>query len=146
MVMLKSLLQTFQLSITMTKFQIQTPLQLNQLMMMKWIIYWKYSTHNMMTIFYMLTSRCFRLDWWSPLLQNFIQYLLCFFIDTEEWILQPQIVCHTFLWLSQPRPLWNRLTEIRDMPKELGLFYINLLTVWLYIQLNQFIIVQVTLP
>ena len=32
------------------------------------------------------------------------------------------------------------------MPKELGLFYVPFLTVRLYIQLDQFIIVQVTLP
>ena len=32
------------------------------------------------------------------------------------------------------------------MPKELGLFYVALLTVQLCIQLDQFIIVQVTLP
>ena len=32
------------------------------------------------------------------------------------------------------------------MPKELGLFYVALLTVKLYIQLDQLIIVQVTLP
>ena len=36
--------------------------------------------------------------------------------------------------------------ETRDMPKELGLFYVAFLTVQLYIQLEQFISVQVTLP
>ena len=36
--------------------------------------------------------------------------------------------------------------ETRDMTKELGLFYVAFLTVPLYIQLDQFIIVQVTLP
>ena len=36
--------------------------------------------------------------------------------------------------------------ETQDMPKELGLFYVALLTFRLYIQLDQFIIVQVTLP
>ena len=36
--------------------------------------------------------------------------------------------------------------ETRDMPKELGLLYVAFLTVQLYIQLEQFIIVQVTLP
>ena len=100
----------------------------------------------MMMIFYMLTSRCFKLDWWSPLLQNFIQYLLCYFIKTEERMLQSQIACHTFLCLSPPRLLWNWLMKTQDMPKELGLFYVAFLTVWLYIQLDQFIIVQVTLP
>ena len=34
----------------------------------------------------------------------------------------------------------------QDMPKVLGLFYVVFLTVPLYIQLDQFIIVQVTLP
>ena len=35
--------------------------------------------------------------------------------------------------------------ETQDMPKGLGLFYVAFLTVPLYIQLDQFIIVQVTL-
>ena len=51
-----------------------------------------------------------------------------------------------FLCLSQPSPLWNWLTETRDMPKELGLFYVSFLTVILYIHQEQFIIVQVTIP
>ena len=61
-------------------------------------------------------------------------------------MLQSQIVCHKFLCLSPPRPLWNLLMETRDMPKELGLLYVDLLTGRLYIQLDQFIIVQVILP
>ena len=61
-------------------------------------------------------------------------------------MLQSQIACHTFLCLSPPRPLCNWLIETRYMPKELGLFYVAFLTVLLYIQLDQFIIVQVTLP
>ena len=60
-------------------------------------------------------------------------------------MLQSQILCHDFICLSQPRPLWNWLMETRDMPKELVLFYVAFLTVWLYIHLDQFIIVQVTL-
>ena len=143
--MLKFPLKTFQLSLTVTQFQIQTPLQLNKLMIIKWIISYNYSTQNMMTIFYMLTSICFKFDWWSPLLQDFIQYLLCCFIKKEEQMLQSQIECENFLCLSQPRPLWNWLMETRDMSKELGLFYVALLTVKLYIQLGQFIIAQVTL-
>ena len=94
----------------------------------------------------MLTSRCFKLDWWSPLLQDFIQYLLCCFINTKEKILLSQIACHTFICLSQPRPLWTCLMETRYMHKGLGLFYVASLTIWLYIQLDQFIIVQITLP
>ena len=57
-----------------------------------------------------------------------------------------QFSCHTFLCLSQPRPLCNWLMEAWDMTKELGLFYVVFLTVPLYIQRGQFIIVQVTLP
>ena len=91
------LFQTFQLTIAITPFQIQTPLLSNQLMIMKWIVSWNSSTQNMMTIFQMLTSICFKLDWWSPLLQTFIQYLLCCFIKTEERMLQSQIACHTFV-------------------------------------------------
>ena len=87
-----------------------------------------------------------QLDWWSPLLQNCIQYILCYFIKTEEQMFQSQIACHTFLCFSQPRPLQNLLMKTRDMPKELGLFYVAFKTVRLYIQLDQFIIVQVTLP
>ena len=93
----------------------------------------------------MLTSICVKLDWWSPLLQNFIQSLLCCFIKTEERIFKSQLACHTFLCLSQPMPLWNWLMETQDIPKELGLFYVSFLTFQLYIQLDQFIFVQVTL-
>ena len=67
--------------------QTQTPLQLNQLMMIKWIISWNYSTHNMMTIFYMLTSRCFKNDRWLLLLQRFLQYILCCFIKAGDQML-----------------------------------------------------------
>ena len=105
MVMLRFTLQRFQLNLTLNLFQIHTPLQLNKLMTMKWTISWNYSTQNMMKIFWMLTSICLRLDWWSPLLQNFIQSLLCFFINTEERMLQSQIEYFTFLYLSQPTPL-----------------------------------------
>ena len=61
-------------------------------------------------------------------------------------MLQSQISCHTFLCLSQLKPLWNWLMETRDIPKELGLLYIASLTIKLYIQWDQFNIVQVTLP
>ena len=114
--------------------------------MNKWTIYWNYSTKNMKIIFLMLTPRLFRLDWWSPTLQNFIQYILCCFIKTEELMLQSKIACHTFLHLYQPRPLLNWITETHEMPKKLGLFYVDFLTVPSYIQWDQFIIVQVTLP
>ena len=39
-------------------------------------------------------------------------------------MLQSQIICHTFICLSQPRPLRNCLMETRDIPKELGLIYV----------------------
>ena len=100
----------------------------------------------MTKIFCMLTSRCFKIDWWLPLLQKFIHDLMCCFINMEERILKSKVACHNFLCFSQPRPLWNWIMETQDIPKELGLFYVALLTVWLYIQLEQFIIVQVTLP
>ena len=116
MVMLKFPPQIFQLSLSLNQLRIQTPLRLNQLMMMKWIISWNSSIHYMMKIFWMLTSRCFKLDWYLPLLQNSIKYLLCCFIKTEEQMLQSQVACHIFLCLYQPRPLWNWLMETWDMP------------------------------
>ena len=84
MVMLKFPLQSFQLSLTLYQFQIQTPLRSNQLVVMKWIISCNSSIENMMKIFFIFTSRFFKLDWWSPLLQNFIQSILCCFINMEE--------------------------------------------------------------
>ena len=77
MMVLRFTLYSFQLYITMNQFQIQTPFQLNQLMMVKWTISWNYSIQNMMKTFWILNYRCFRLDWWSPLLKQFIQYILC---------------------------------------------------------------------
>ena len=50
---------------------------INKLMMMKWIIYCNLSIQNMMKIFWMLTSKYFKLDWWSPLLQIYMQSLMC---------------------------------------------------------------------
>ena len=88
MVVLIFTLKSFHLNLTLNMFQIHIPLRLNQLMMMNWTVFWDSSTQNMTKIFWMLTSRCFRIDWWLPLLQNFIQYLLCCFINTEESILQ----------------------------------------------------------
>ena len=71
MVMLNSKLHIFQLHLTLNQFHIQTPLWLNQLMIMRWIISCNSSIQNMMKIFWMLTSRCFNIDWWCPLLQFF---------------------------------------------------------------------------
>ena len=105
MVMLRFTLNILQLSLTMNMFHIQTPLQKNQLMVIKWNLSYNYSTHNIMMIFWAFAFRCSRLDQWSPLLQNFIQSLLCCSINMQELMLQSQIECHTFICLSQPRPL-----------------------------------------
>ena len=59
---------------------------------------------------------------------------------------QSQISCHTFPHLSQPRPLWNWIMKTCEIPKELGLFYVAFLTVWWFIQLEQFVFLQVALP
>ena len=70
MVMFRFTLNSFHFNLTLNLFQIHTPLQLNKFMMIKWIISWNSSTQNMMTISWMLTSRCFRLDWCLPLLHK----------------------------------------------------------------------------
>ena len=94
----------------------------------------------------MLTSRCFRIDWWSPLIKIFIQSILCCFINMEVQMLQSQILCHTFICLSQPRPLQNVPTGSTGHAQGIGIIYVDFLTVPLYIQWDQLIIVQVTLP
>ena len=81
MVMLRFTLKSFQLSLNRNQFQIHTPLRLNKLMTMKCIISWNYFIQNTMKIFWMLTSIYFKLDWWLPLLKNFIHSLLCCFIN-----------------------------------------------------------------
>ena len=98
-----------------------------------------------MMIFCMLNSRCFGTDWTSPILQNIIQYIMCCFITMEDKMLQSQVSCRHFLYLSQPKPLCNWLMETRDMPKLLGLFYVVFITFPLYIQWGQFTIFRVTL-
>ena len=57
-----------------------------------------------------------------------------------------QIACHTIPCFPQPRSMWTWLMEVRNMPKEQGLFYVVLPTYPSYIRQDQFIIVQVTLP
>ena len=94
MVVLNLPLHSFQLSLTLNQFQIHTPLQLNQFMMIKWIISWNYYIQNMIKIFWMLTAICFKLEWWSPLLQNFIQYLLYCFVTMEEHFLVTNFKSH----------------------------------------------------
>ena len=54
MVMLKSPLQSFQLSLTLNQLQIQTPLRLNELMKIKLIISWNYFIQNTIKILYMV--------------------------------------------------------------------------------------------
>ena len=82
MVIFRFTLNSFHFNITLNLYQIQKPLESNQLLMIEWTISWNYSTQNTMMIFCMLTSVCFRIDYWSPLLQSFIQSLLCCFIKT----------------------------------------------------------------
>ena len=65
-----------------------------------------------------------------------------FFIKTEEKML---LALHTFLCSSQPRSLLNWIMETRDMPNQLGLFYVFFITFPLYIQCYQFNIFQITL-
>ena len=146
MVMLRFNFKNIHLNITLTLFQIWTHIWSSQLMMMKWTNYSNYSTQTMMMIFLMSISRCFRLGYWSLLYQVLIQYLMCCLIKTEEKMLVSQIPCHAFLCYSQPKLMWNWPMETWDIPKELGLFYVVLLTVPLYIQWYQFIIVHLTLP
>ena len=105
MVMLRFILQSINLNILLTWFQIRTPLQSNQLTMMKFTNSWNSSTWIMMMIFWVLISRFFRLEYWLPLNQNFIQSLLYCFINMEDQILVSQIACHNFPCLSQPRPI-----------------------------------------
>ena len=64
----------------------------------------------------------------------------------EEQMLESQTACHIFLCSSQSRPTWNWPIETWDMPKQLEIFYVVFLTASLYIQCDQFIIFQVTLP
>ena len=105
MVMLRFILQSINLNILLTWFQIRAPLQSNQLTMMKFTNSWNSSTWIMMMIFWVLISRFFRLEYWLPLNQNFIQSLLYCFINMEDQILVSLISCHNFPCLSQPRPI-----------------------------------------
>ena len=105
MVMLVFTFHSIHLNIPMNLFRIWTPLQLNQLMMLKWNNSCNHSTQSMMIIFWMLTSRCFNIDRWFLIIKIYIQSLLCCLINMEEKTFLSQISCHTFLCLSQPRPL-----------------------------------------
>ena len=58
MVVLQFTLQIFHFNLILNQFYIHTPLLLDQLMIMKWIIYWNSSIQNTMNIFWMLTYRC----------------------------------------------------------------------------------------
>ena len=146
MVILRFTLQSIHLNIPLNLFQIRTSVWLNKLTMMKYTNSWNSSTQSMIMIIWILTSRWFSIEYWLLPLQNFIQPLLCYFINMEEQMLLSQIAYHTFLCTSQPISLWNWLMKTQDMPKKLGLFYAIVLTVLLYIRWYQFIIFQVTLP
>ena len=61
----------------------------------------------MIIIFWILTSRCSRLDWQLLLLQKFIQFQLCCFIKMEEKMLELPIFCSAFLCLYQYRTAWS---------------------------------------
>ena len=89
-------LQNFQLNITMNLFQIRTPLRSNQLMMMKWTIYFNCSNHNMIMILWIMNSILFRINWWRIHIQNDTQSLLCYFINKEKQMLQSQMAYHIF--------------------------------------------------
>ena len=142
--MLRFTFKSVHLNIPLTLLYIKILLWSNPLMIMKWTKYSYSSSQSTMMIFWMLTSRCFRLAR-SLLLKKIIQSLICCFIKTEEQILESQNSCQTFLCLSQPKLMWNWITKTRNMPKEFGLFNVVLLTASLHIQWNQFIIVHVTL-
>ena len=58
---------------------------------------------------------------------------------------ESKISFHTFLCLYQTKTLRIWPMETRDMPKELGLFYVILLTDPLYIHWDTFIILHVIL-
>ena len=122
MVILRFNHHNIHINLPLTLFQIQTPLQSNKLMTMKRTNFWNYSTKSMIMIFWVLNSVQFKLDYWLLLPYKFIQYLLFCFINMEETMLESQIACHTFLCLSEPRPMLNWLTKTRDIIKELGSF------------------------
>ena len=66
MLMLSFTLQSFQFNLTLNQFQIQTPLLLNQFMVIKWTIYCNYFIQNILKTFCMLNFVWFRLGWCSP--------------------------------------------------------------------------------
>ena len=78
MSILRFTLQIFQLNPTINLFHIHTPLQPNKSEIMKWTIYCNYSTQSMIVIFWMLTSRLFRLNWWSLLREKRLHSIYCF--------------------------------------------------------------------
>ena len=105
MVILIFNLQSIHLNLPLTLFQIRTTLQSNKLIMLKLTNYWNYSTHSTIMIFWVLASKCFRLDQWFLLPQNYIKYILCCFIETEKQILVSQTVGHNVLRQSKPIPI-----------------------------------------
>ena len=97
----------------------------------------------MIILFCMLISRCFRIYYWPPLIQNFIQYLLCCFINMEDQILQSQIACHTFLCLYHDATV--KLANGNTVHAQL-IGIVLYFFVILYIQWGDFIIFHVTFP
>ena len=76
--MLRFTLKSFYLNLTINLLQIHTPLQSNQLIIMKWTISWNYYTQNMMIIFWILTFICFRIYWWLPYFKIYTVYTVFF--------------------------------------------------------------------
>ena len=72
MVMLRFTLHSFQLNLTMNIFHIHASLGLNKSMMMKWTIFYNYSTNSTTKIFCMLTYRYFRINWLLTLINIII--------------------------------------------------------------------------
>ena len=62
--------------------------------MMKWAIFWNSSTHNMMNIFWVFTSRFFRLDLWLPLLKIYTISTVLFHKDRRSNVSVTNSVSH----------------------------------------------------
>ena len=139
--MLKSFLHIILYNIPLILYQIWITHPLRPSITVNWTNPRNSFNHIMIMIFGVLTYIWYRVEYCYLFLKKCIQFRLSCFIKTEEKMLELSIVCHNFLYLSQPRPPLNWITETWNMPKELGLFYVAFLTVLLYIQLDPFIIV-----
>ena len=94
MVMYRFTLHIIPCNIPMSLFQTRITLKLNHLMIMKYTIFFNSSTHNIMMIFWMLISRCSRLDSYSLLHQNSIQYKLCCFVKMQGGVVLTNFLSH----------------------------------------------------